>query len=288
MSRACVPLQSAQSCEPWTDALGIFAAEGGYAMDEDGTVTAHRILTLVLNFDLMSRQWHLLSALAGSARFIVERRQVVPLVEASSRLSQFLAPYEGVTANIVVVLPEGRPVDTRGIEEVLSELCRTSYLTIENLVGLAGQPNQWAELQQIAHLVESGPSGRSWAAVSVYRTLAALMAPKALAEVDAHDIRYFLGTAYQPSFVVQLEIDPQTGALDYASDFAPCSRRPFAAALVTSLMAEVNVSFPSQLLKQWSTLQATDAEVAISVPVGFFEPSWRASDAPMRLVALCR
>lgn len=288
VSRACVLLQSAQSCEPWAYALGIFAAEGGYVVNEDGTTTAHRLLTLVLNFDLMSRQWHLLSALAGSARFIVERPQVVPLVEAPSRLIQFLAPYEGVTANVVVVLPEVGSIDLQDIEQVLAELRRASILTIENLVGLANQPYQWAELQQVGQFVEFGPSGRSWATVSVYRILAALMAPEALAEVDAHDIAHFLGTAYQPSFVVQLEMCPETGAIGYVSDFASSSEQPIAAALVTSLMGEVKISFPGQLLRQWSALQATDAEVTISVTTDFFELSWRASDVPMRLVALCR
>lgn len=193
-----------------------------------------------------------------------------------------------MTANVVVVLPEVESIDMQGIEQVLAELRRASILTIENLVGLADQPSQWAELQQVRHFVEFGLSGRSWAAVSVYRILAALMAPEALAEVDAHDIAHSLGTACQPSFIVHLEICPETGTLGYVNDFAPSLERPIAAALITSLMGEVKISFPSQLLRQWAALQATDVEVAISVTASFFEPSWRASDMPMRLVALCR
>jgi hypothetical protein len=287
MSRAFAPIHSSVSTAPWSHVLGIFAAEGGFMWDDDEVTKRQNQLTVVLNFETLVRQRTLLPSLAGAMRFVVERHQFVPLVEAERRLTEFFAGYEPASVNVVVVLPDDRQFPREAVDAALATLRRITTLSIDVVAGVAEMPADWAGLRSVAHFVETGRSGPHWAAISMYRIFGAVMAPEAVMETDARQIATFLGSALDPAFLVHAEWDPDGDKLSIFRDFES-EVAGIDASLVTTLTPHGTPLFARKVLQQWRALCPAGALLAGNVTGGFFEPSWRALDVPQRVVVLCR
>lgn len=287
MSRTCAPIYSSVSTAPWSHVLGIFAAEGGFLWEDNGDETKQRQITVVLNFETLVRQRTLLPSLAGAMRFVVERHQFVPVLEAERRLTEFFAGYEPASVNVVVVLPDDSQFPLEAVDAALDTLRRITTLSIDVVAGIAESPADWVGLRGVAHFVETGRSGPHWAAISMYRIFGALMAPEAVMETDACEIATFLGSASDPAFLVHAEWDPDGDKLSIFRDFES-EVAGIGASLVTTLTAHGTPAFAGKVLQQWQALCPAGALSAGNITAGFFEPSWRALDVPQRVVALCR
>lgn len=288
MSRAFSPILSSASTAPWTRTLGIFAAEGGYVVDDDGATLEHRRLTVVLSFDASARQRTLHSALTESLRYVAERYQLVQLADAAAQLTRFFDAYEPVSVNVVVILPDdAKALPTDVVDDALAAVRAASSLHIETIAAVAESPRDWEAVRGIDYYVGAGNSGTHRAGLSLYRIFAALMAPEALLEVDADEIQSFLGTASAPSFLLHAEWEPASEVLRLSADSDASALKRAHASLLTILIAEPSPSLAKQVMRQWSSLCPSGALVAGSATVGFFEPGWQADDVPQRVVALC-
>jgi len=288
MSRAGLPIHSSTCTDPWPATLGIFAAEGGHKVEANGSMLESRHLTVVLNFESLTRQRTLMCLLVGAMRFVIERHQFVPLADAMAQLTRFFSAYERASVNVIVLLPDATSMSMVLVDEALATMGNIPALCIESVVGVAEAPHDWSALCGVRYFVDAGISGVHWAALSIYRIFAAVMAPEAILEVDTSDIQSCLGTASDPSFLLHAEWDPGARQLRLFADCDESDIGRVAASLLTTLTVNATPTFARDVMRQWAAICPPDALVAGSITVGFFEPSWRAEENAQRVVALCR
>ncbi|TPG23456.1 hypothetical protein [Variovorax guangxiensis] len=286
--RAFEPLTPTPSTASLTPVLGLFAAEGGYVAELGGEASVSRLLTVVLNFDAPARQPMLLRLLVGGLRHVIERRQVITSATAPDRLPIFFKDYPPSSVNVVVVLPDAAKLQAAEVDGALATLRALPNLQVQLVVGVAESPWAWAGLSSVEHFVETGRSRLEWASASVYWILATAMAPKALLEVDAEEMRSFFGTAANPSFLVHAQWEPAAGSVHLHGDFDASELLHASASMVTSLMAEATGRSTRGIASEWAALCAPDAVVAANVATECFDVSPDGFKAPGRLVALCK
>lgn len=290
MSCCEAPLYGKPERHAQIDGLELFIVQGGFAFDDmQDSMSGARYLTVLANFNASSLPFFLLSELSGSLTEVLEHCHVVPWEGLRTSVAKLLDAYPASTLNLVVQLPAlGRHgITPKTVDDALDGFIKSSKHIPGLFVGIARDTKDWHGMRNLEHFVAAPGPTFDRDVGTLFKALASLMAPDAIAAADAEDFKLGLGNALFPAQLAHAtwSHDKETLTFLSAEDQALVAGSESQVLVPFFLQAKVNTSM--SLIGEWRKICPDEAFLVLSITWGFYEMALWLPGGVSHVVAVC-
>lgn len=185
---------------------------------EPGTVAS--LLAILVMFDPTDDARRSARAQAGHiSAATISFEQMPAREDMGIWMSSLMADRSFSATCVVISLPDYSPAFVSRVASFISSMRISGTASEALIVMVAEVSNAWVECQFIVDgFVDAGESGRDVTALKVFDLMSALVAPGQAMALDADDLRAVLGSALQPSTLIDSAWFPQDGLFILGSD----------------------------------------------------------------------
>lgn len=290
MSRCATALYGKPERHAQNDGLELFIVQGGFAFDggQEGRSVA-RFLTAFANFDAGPKPLILLPELSGSMVDVLEHCHVLPWKGLRSSTAELLSGYPASTLNLVVQLPaRGRQgLTPESVDDALDCFVESTKHSPRLIIGIAQRPEDWQGMRNLEHFVAASAPAFDRDVATLFKAVAGLMAPVAIADADEEDLRRALGDAQSPARLAHANWSHDEETLTFLSEEDQALVAGSESQFLVSFYPEARVGTAKKLIGGWRKTCRDGAFLGLSITAGFYEEALGLHSNCSQVVAVC-